>query len=311
MKSKSLVQGNSLTLDQFEASDREAGVESNRTPTLGVVALCRNEEQDLSQFLEHLLPWVDEIVLVDDGSTDHTLDIARNAGRIVSVIVSPRQSGEYYSHQRNKGISAARSDWLLHMDIDERVTPQLREEIQATIRRSDVDGCRFYRQNFFLHRAVRGGGWPLFSYLHLARRTKFKFGGKIHEKCLLDSPKERIKRLKGRMWHFNEDTYEKRINKSAFYTAVRAETILESGKRVRTWDLIARPLIAFLKNYFLFLGFRDGVIGWILSMHDMTSTFDAYVIAWDAQNRIPRGNVEERFAELSATAPTNSADHDS
>jgi (heptosyl)LPS beta-1,4-glucosyltransferase len=306
MKSKPLVQGNPLTLDQFEASDREAGVESNKTPTLGVVALCRNEEQDLPGFLEHLLPWVDEIVLVDDGSTDHTLDIARNAGRIVSVIVSPRQSGEYYSHQRNKGIGAARSDWLLHMDIDERVTPKLREEIQAAIRRSDVDGCRFYRQNFFLHRAVRGCGWQLWSYLHLARRTKFKFGGKIHEKCLLDSPKERIKRLKGHMWHLNEDTYEKRIKKSVFYTAVRAETIIEGGKPVRIWDLIARPLIAFLRSYFLFFGFRDGVIGWILSMHDMATTFDAYVIVWDAQNRIPREDLEARFGELSADAnPSN------
>jgi (heptosyl)LPS beta-1,4-glucosyltransferase len=306
MKSKTLVQDNPVPFHEFEASDREAGSESDRTPTLGVVAICYNEEQDLPAFLEHLLPWVNEIVLVDDGSTDRTLEIARNAGPAVSLIVSPRRTGEYYSHQRNKGINAARSDWLLHMDIDERVTPKLREEIQATIRRSDVDACRFHRQNFFLHRPIRGCGWQLWSYLHLARRIKFKFGGKVHEKCLLDSPKERIKRLKGHMWHFNEDTYDKRIKKSIFYTAVRAETIIESGKRVRVWDLVARPLIAFLKTYFLFLGFRDGVIGWILSMRDMAATFDAYVIVWDAQNRIPRENMETRFAALHSPA---SSDH--
>jgi (heptosyl)LPS beta-1,4-glucosyltransferase len=299
MKFRPLVldKGN-IALHELEASDRAAESEGNKTPTLGVVALCRNEEQDLPGFLEHLLPWVDEIVLVDDGSTDGTLEMARNAGPKVSIIVSPRRSGEYYSHQRNKGINAARSDWLLHLDIDERVTPRLRGEIQATILRSDVDACRFYRQNFFLHRAVRGCGWQLWSYLHLARRAKFKFGGKVHEKCLLDSPKERIKRLKGHMWHFNEDSYSKRIEKSAFYTAVRAETIMESGKRVRVWDIVARPLIAFVKTYFLFLGFRDGVIGWIISMHDMAATFDAYVIVWDVQNRIPRKDMQARFAEL-------------
>ena len=301
---------NDLVPQECEPSDGETKVETDSNPTLGVVALCRNEERDLPGFLENLIPWVDEIVLVDDGSTDRTLNIARNAGHIVSVIVSPRQSGEYYSHQRNKGIKAARSDWLLHMDIDERVTPELREEIQATIRRPDVDGCRFYRQNFFLHRAVRGCGWQLWSYLHLARRTKFKFGGKIHETNLLDSPKQRVKRLKGHMWHFNEETYAKRIKKSVFYAAVRAETIIESGERVRAWHLVTRPLVAFLRTYFVFLGFRDGVIGWILSMHEMASTFDAYVMAWDAQNQIPRTHLEAQFAEL-ATAPTNSADHDS
>jgi (heptosyl)LPS beta-1,4-glucosyltransferase len=298
MKSKSLVQDNSVTFPEFRTSDRGAELESEKTPTLGVVAICRNEQRDLGGFLEHLLPWVDEIVLVDDGSTDDTLLIARSAGPKVSIISSPRLPGEYFSHQRNKGIRAARSDWLLHMDIDERVTPKLREEIQATIRHSDVDGCRFHRQNFFLHRAVHGGGWQLWSYLHLARRTKFKFGGKIHEKCLLDSPDERIKRLEARMWHLNDDSYEKRIKKSVLYTAVHAETILESGKPVRTWDLIARPLIAFLKTYFLFLGFRDGAIGWILSMHDMANTFDAYAIAWDTQNRIPREDLEAQFAKL-------------
>src|SRR2546428_14092308 len=94
-------------------------------PTLGVVAISHNEETDMPGFLEHLLPWVDEIVIVDDGSTDETIQIARAAGPKVKIISSPRQPGEYYSHQRNKGIDAATSDWLLHMDIVERVTPEL------------------------------------------------------------------------------------------------------------------------------------------------------------------------------------------
>ena len=168
----------------------KAACESKKTPTLGVVAICRNEQRDLTGFLEHLLPWVDEIVLVDDGSTDDTLIIARSAGQKVSLISSPRLPGEYFSHQRNKGIKAARSDWLLHMDIDERVTPELRREIEEGIRRTDVDGFRFHRHNFFLHRQIRGGGWQLWSYLHLARREKFLFGGKIHEECNLSSRAE-------------------------------------------------------------------------------------------------------------------------
>ena len=130
MKTKPILRDDPGSLQKCQSSDQQVEVESKKAPTLGVVAICRNEQRDLGGFLEHLLPWVDEIVLVDDGSTDDTLKIARNAGPKVSVISSPRLPGEYFSHQRNKGIKAARSEWLLHMDIDERVTPELRREIK-------------------------------------------------------------------------------------------------------------------------------------------------------------------------------------
>ena len=296
MKTKFPGQDKRGTFDEVTASAHQGP--SKKPPTLGVVAICRNEQRDLGGFLEHLLPWVDEIVLVDDGSTDDTLKIARSAGPKVSVVSSPRLPGEYFSHQRNKGIQAARSDWLLHMDIDERVTPELRKEIEEGIRRSDVDGFRFHRQNFFLHRQIRGGGWQLHSYLHVARREQFAFGGKIHEECRLSSTPNRVKRLQSLMWHFNEDCYEKRRRKSLFYTTVEAETLLQKNVRVGLWHLMIVPFLVFIKRYILLLGFRDGIAGWILAFEGMASTFDAYAIAWDQQNRIAREEIESSFHSL-------------
>ena len=296
MRTKFPVPDRSGTVDEETASTHQAGNEN--APTFGVVAICRNEQRDLRGFLEHLLPWVDEIVLVDDGSTDDTIKIAQSAGPKVFVVSSPRLPGEYFSHQRNKGIEAARSDWLLHMDIDERVTPALRKEIEKGIRRSDVDGFRFHRQNFFLHRQIHGGGWQLHSYLHVARRQKFVFGGKIHEECQLSSPPTRVKRLQSLMWHFNEDSYEKRRRKSLFYTTVEAETLLQKNVRVRLWHLAIVPFLVFIKRYILLLGFRDGIAGWILAFEGMASTFDAYAIAWDEQNRIAREDIEASFDSL-------------
>src|SRR5690242_1817630 len=118
------------TLEDPASSDMPS---SPHPPTLGVVTIAQNEEADLTAFLEHLLPWVDEIVIVDDGSTDRTAAMARAAGAKVNLISSPRLAGQYYSDQRNKGITAARSDWLLHMDVDERVTPELAHEVLRAI----------------------------------------------------------------------------------------------------------------------------------------------------------------------------------
>ena len=100
------------------------------------------------------------------------------------------------------------------------------------------------------------------------------------------------------MWHFNEDSYEKRRRKSLFYTTVEAETLLQKNVRVRLWHLTTVPFLVFIKRYFLLLGFRDGIAGWILAFEGMASTFDAYAIAWDQQNRIAREEIESRFNSL-------------
>src|SRR6056300_1417881 len=100
-------------------------------PSLGVVAISHNEEVDLPGFLDHLISWVNEIVIVDDGSTDATEQVALSYGTKVKFIKSKRLANEYYSDQRNKGITHAKSEWLLHMDIHERVTKELYSEIVA------------------------------------------------------------------------------------------------------------------------------------------------------------------------------------
>ena len=176
---------------------------------------------------------MDEIVIVDDGSTDKTAAMARAAGPKVNFISSPRRAGEYYSDQRNKGIDAATSDWLLHMDIDERVTPELAAEILTAIRDPAKDGYQFRRLNFFLHRAMRGGGWQNWNLIHLARRDKFRFGGKMHETTLLEAREEHVGQLLAYMWHLNDADYVERVRKNMVYMQIEAENLSERGFRVR------------------------------------------------------------------------------
>lgn len=298
MKSKPLVQDNSVTLHDFEASDRERRLESKKTPTLSVLAMCRDEEKDLPAFLQHLLPWIDEIVLLDDGSTDRTVAIAKAAGEKVNLICSPRSKGEYFSDKLNLGLRHVTSEWVIRMDIDERIPPALRGEILAAIRVSDVDAYSYHRHNFFLHRPVTGGGWQLWRTMRLVRSGCFRFEGKIHDKCVLLNPRSQVRHLKHSMWHYNEDCYEKRRRKSLFYTTVEAETLLQKNVRVGLWHLMVIPFFVLIKRYILLLGFRDGIGGWILAFEGMSSTFDAYATAWNQQNRIAREDIESSFRSL-------------
>jgi (heptosyl)LPS beta-1,4-glucosyltransferase len=267
-------------------------------PTLGVVAISFNEERDLPGFLENVLPWVDEVVVVDDGSTDRTGEIAAAAGPKVRFLVSPRRAKEYYSDQRNKGIDAAASDWLLHMDVDERVPPALAAEILEGIRDEGKDGFRFRRLQFMLHRPMTGGGFQHWNLVHLARREKFRFGGKMHETCLLDAPPERVGQLETRMWHLNEISFEKRLKKSWTYSAIRCEDILESGRRVRWYDLLWRPAERALAKYFWHGGWRDGVVGLLNALTSFDATFRSWALAWDVQHRIPRERLDDEMRAL-------------
>lgn len=260
--------------------------------TLGVVTISYNEQEDLPGFLANLLHWVDEIVIVDDGSSDQTGAIAAAAGPKVKLIRSPRGEGEYFADQRNKGIDASASDWLLHMDVDERVSADLAKQILQAIRDPDFDGYRYRRLNYFMHRPMRGGGWQDWNLVHLARREKFRFAGMFHEDCLIDAPAARVGQLSAKMLHLNEDDFQKRLSKSARYSEEVVKAIEAQGREVGIFDLLVRPLADFARKYVAKGGWRDGIPGLIYAMHALTATFRANAIVWDRQNRIARGEVE-------------------
>lgn len=266
-------------------------------PTLGVVTISYNEERDMPVFLEHLLPWVDEIVIVDDGSTDRTAEIAGARGGKVKYIRSPRGPGEYFSHQRNKGISSATSDWLLHMDVDERVPPELAREILEAIKNEGKDAYRYGRLNYFLHRPMRGGGWQNWNLVHLARRSALRFDGMYHEGCVVDSPPERVGQLREKMWHLNDESYKERMDKSALYCQEQATRLMSRGVRMRWPHLLLLPLAEFLRKLVKGRGFRDGTLGLLFALHSGCAMFRACALVWDEQNPLDRDEIEGQLRE--------------
>lgn len=264
-------------------------------PTLGVVAISFNEERDLPGFLENLVPWVDEIVIVDDGSKDGTYGIAETAGEKVRFVSSPRAPGKYYADQRNKGIDAANSDWLIHMDIDERIPFDFAQEVLEAIHKPDYDAYRYHRLNFFLHRPMRGGDWKDWNLVHLARRECLRFSGMYHEKIEIAVPPERVGQLKKFMIHLNDESYEERLRKSALYQVEVSKDIQQTNRLLGPLDILLSFGKEFIYQYFWKWGFLDGVSGLIWAFHAASAHNRAYILAWDEQHRIPRENLESQI----------------
>ena len=243
-------------------------------------------------FLEHLLPWVDEIVIVDDGSTDRTVDMARKAGRKVKVIEHRMVPEKGFSGQRNVGLREAESDWILHMDIDERVTPVLAQEIRQAIPGTQKNAFQYHRLNFFLHRPMKAGGWQEWNRPQLARNGRHHFVNVIHERCVIEGEPDSVGQLKSSMWHLNDESYGERMEKSFRYCQAEAEIIIGNGKQLSRWDVVCAPIWEFTKKYLLKTGFRDGVPGLIAAVHSGCAVFRAQALAWDSQNRIERTELE-------------------
>lgn len=267
----------------------------NTKPTIGIVAISYNEEVDLPGFLEHLIEWVDEIVIVDDGSTDTSEQIASKYGSKVNFIESKRHAGEYYSDQRNKGIDYAKSDWLLHMDIDERVTKELSLEILTAISSPEYDAYKFRRLNYFFHRPMKGGGWADWNLVHLAKKDVFRFGGMFHETIELNISNKKIGQLTNKMHHFNDDSYSERLRKSMTY---QEEVVLSMEKRnikVSLGNMIIALLKEFAVKYFYKKGILDGTPGFISAFHSSFAIFKAYALLWEKQHKIQRKDLEKTF----------------
>jgi glycosyltransferase involved in cell wall biosynthesis len=267
--------------------------ESNSKFTLGIVAISRNEERDLPGFLGHLLPWVDEIVIVDDGSTDKTKEIIQRAGNKVKLIEHAMSTSGGFAEQRNIGITACQADWILNMDIDERVTPELAQEILARISSTDLNGFRYRRLNFFFQRPMKAGGWEGWNRAQLARRGNHSYVNRLHERCVIQGEPESVGQLKGVMWHLNDENYKERMAKSFKYSLAEAERVLEKGKNISWITIITRPVFEFIKKYFLKLGMLDGIPGLIAAMHSADAVFRAHALAWDEQNQTSREKLEE------------------
>jgi glycosyltransferase involved in cell wall biosynthesis len=221
--------------------------------TATVVTL--NEEQNIGEALESI-SWADEIIIVDSESTDRTVEIARQYTDQIFIRPWPG-----YSAQKNFASEKASHDWIFNLDADERVSPDLVEEIESLKRNGEpsASGFELPRRTFYLGRWIKHSGWyPDFKVRLYNRRVGRWRGDYVHESVEVDG---RVARLSGALLHYtvrNASEHHLRID---LYTTLAAEEMLAEGRQISVASLLFSPVMAFVRSYIFRRGFLDGVPG--------------------------------------------------
>jgi glycosyltransferase involved in cell wall biosynthesis len=236
---------------------------------LTVAIITLNAAPQIEPCLESV-GFADEILLVDSGSTDGTVEIARRHGARV-------EQKEWLGFGRQKGyaVSIARHDWVLCLDADERVTDRLARSIREAMANKRFHAWRMPRRNRFLGRwLAHGEGYPDWS-LRLFHRAHASWSNdEVHEAVLTTAD---VGTLEGDLLHDSAEDVATYIGKQNRYTTLAAKTLFAQGVRASPWRLIASPLVRFVKFYFMRLGFLDGGPGFAHVVVGCNNTFHKYL----------------------------------
>ena len=248
--------------------------------TLSIAIVTLNEEANLPRTLASVR-WADEIVVVDSGSTDRTCDIAREFG--ARVINEPWRG---YTAQKNYALELCTKDWILSLDADEEVSPELAEEIRAVIAGARpgggyFDGYSMPRRNLFLGRWMKHGGFYPDPKLRLFRRgMAWSLGRDPHDRFEMISG-ERPAMLKGALIHHTYPTLNLYLEHMNRYSSVWNRVPRAVPQKFSFNAIVLRPLFTFIYNYFFRLGFLDGREGLLLHMYHAGYVSWKYAKGWE------------------------------
>ncbi len=249
---------------------------------LSVVLITHNEEANLPRTLESVIPLLrdgrGEVIVVDSGSTDRTLEIARSFG--AKVFVEPWKG---FAAQKNSVMEKASGDWVLQLDADESLEPELTAEIEAALpTASAVNGFWIPRKNFFLGRWIRHGGFYPDPKLRLIRRGAGKFEEYGAHPTIKLGECVGVGRLKGAMLHHAYPTLRGYIDHMNSYSSAGATIAVAQGHRSFSLiNIVVRPVLTFIYNYFIRLGFLDGREGLLLHLYHSVYVSWKYAKAWE------------------------------
>ncbi len=238
-----------------------------------------NEEDRIEACLDSV-SWCDRVIVVDSFSTDRTVERARGRG---ATVVQRIWNG--INEQRQHTLTLVETDWVLALDADERVTPELRAEIESLLAGTPAHGgYRIPRHTWYLGRWIRHGGWYPDLKLRLLHKDRGRYGGTDpHDHFLLDGPPGR---LNGEIQHYTYRGFANQLRQINSFSDTAAAEWERDGHRFAFWRLLLRPPFKFLETYVWKRGFLDGLPGFIIAVSTAYYMFVKYVKLWERERRI-------------------------
>ena len=243
---------------------------------LSVVKITKNEEDRLERTLKPLKDWAGEIVVIDSGSTDKTVEIAKRYGAKVHY-----NEWKDYATQKNFGLKKTSFDWILFLDADEVISEELKKAIEKVIEQPTAEGYYLRRRTYYLGKLLKYV-WAKEKVLRLVNKnSKPRWVGKVHERIELKGKKAYIN--EGFLYHYTYRNLKEQLDKTLKYAYLSALELHSKGKSFSIFKLIFSPLWNFIKLYFLQLGFLEGLRGFLIAIISSAGTFYKYALLWDLE----------------------------
>jgi glycosyltransferase involved in cell wall biosynthesis len=244
---------------------------------LSAIIITKNEAANIATCLD-ALAFCDERIVVDGCSTDGTVEAAKAKGAHVVL-----HTFEGFGAQKNYALSLTTGDWVLSVDADERVSPDLARAIQTVIMQRGADAYEMPRASRFLGRQMRHSGWHPDFVLRLFRKGAARFSNDlVHERVVCDG---KIGRLTEPLDHYPVVRLEDAVSRMDRYSTAGAEMFIVEGRRLTFASGITHGLWSFLRAYIWRLGFLDGHEGFLLAVANAEGTYYRYMKAWLARRR--------------------------